>query len=463
MPYVDSSSGELVMRIVYDGCPEAGKTTNIAWLTSSIALQRRGAVASPGTTGRRTEYFDWLDFAGGYIDGRRVRCQLVSVPGQPHLLHRRRHLLEAADAVVYVADARPEYVEEDKRNIERCLSLLAAVEGSVPIGLLVQGNKQDLPGALPAADLAVQLGLAADVTVVPSVGTTGDGIMQTFILATRLATDRVRAMLLEDALPGAVGLTTPTELYEEMLKLEGAGNSLPPTAAACAAPVALPNNCASDFSLGAGVELNAGDVWPPVKGRGLLGRAEADRATVPALLAPWAPADAVELCTATGASLHTSARWSFEDEANARSALLSLVKRETAWRELRCEGRALFTLCDDGARWSVWVLTPPVVTLAEELTRQLRDRDLDAVRRTVKAAARFEERVGELAHGYTFTASELCVVQSSLHIVALEVAGSRALPSAEPLVTQLGVLASSEAARDLELSEWLKAHPGLFD
>lgn len=461
MPYVDGNSGELVMRVVYDGCPEAGKTTNIAWLTSNIALQRRGAAASPGTVGRRTEFFDWLDFAGGYVDGRRVRCQLVSVPGQPNLLHRRRYLLEAADAVVYVADARPEYAEEDKQNIQRSLSLLAAVEGGVPIGLVVQANKQDLPGALPAEELARNLGLAGDVSVVPSVATSGEGVMQTFILATRLATDRVRALLTEGEVPIGVRLATPSELYEEMRALERSNDLIASTPPSGSVRPAAPNNCPSNLSLGAGIELNAGDVWPPVKGRGLLGRAESDRVSVPELLAPWAPADATELRTATGAALHSSPRWSFSDEEKARSALLSLVKQETARQELRCEGRALFTLSDDEARWSVWALTPPALTLAEQLLQQLRDRDLAALRVTVQAALHFEARLAELGRG-SYTASEVCLFQSRLQILALEDGSPHSPPPPPPLVSQLELLASSEAARDPELAAWLCAHPELF-
>src|SRR5512140_1419107 len=128
MPHMDARSGDIVIRIVYDGAAEAGKTTNIQRLFDVIPLQRRGTLASPGTTQRRTEFFDWLDFAGGFVDGRRLRCQLVSVPGQSSLLHRRRYLLETADAIVFVADSRPEQVEGNRD----CLRVLRRILDDLP-------------------------------------------------------------------------------------------------------------------------------------------------------------------------------------------------------------------------------------------------------------------------------------------------------------------------------------------
>ena len=46
MPHFGASSAEVVMRIVYDGEPEAGKTTNVHGLTGQVGLLRRGKVAS---------------------------------------------------------------------------------------------------------------------------------------------------------------------------------------------------------------------------------------------------------------------------------------------------------------------------------------------------------------------------------------------------------------------------------
>jgi signal recognition particle receptor subunit beta len=221
VPHIDARSGEVVIRIVYDGAPEAGKTTNVVQLGSLISLQRRGQAKSPGTAGDRTEFFDWLDFSGGYLDGRKVRCQLVSVPGQPRLLHRRRYLLEKADAIVYVADSRRDTFAGAVQSFTNTLRIVEQVAGPVPVGVILQANKQDIAGAVAPTEVAAALGIAAGTPVVGSIASTGEGVMQTFILAVRLATDRVRALMLGQTISDLQLICeTPELLHATMLELE---------------------------------------------------------------------------------------------------------------------------------------------------------------------------------------------------------------------------------------------------
>ena len=91
MPLFDQRSDSIILRVVYDGPPEAGKTTNVTQLCQKISLNRRGQLTTPGGA-ERTQFFDWVDVSGGYVAGRQLRLQLVTVPGQPELLRRRRYL-----------------------------------------------------------------------------------------------------------------------------------------------------------------------------------------------------------------------------------------------------------------------------------------------------------------------------------------------------------------------------------
>ncbi|MBX3250862.1 MAG: hypothetical protein KF901_27030 [Myxococcales bacterium] len=108
MAYIDSRTGELVLRVVYDGAPSAGKTTNVRRLHDGLLATRPGALESPGTEGRQTEWFDWRDFFGGYLEGFPLRCEVLTVPGQAQRSRRRAAILTEADCVVLVLDgARP--------------------------------------------------------------------------------------------------------------------------------------------------------------------------------------------------------------------------------------------------------------------------------------------------------------------------------------------------------------------
>ena len=210
MPLVDRRTNSVVLRIVYDGPPDAGKATNLRQLCDRLALRPRAA-AEPGPD--RAQFFDWLDVAGGPIGGGRVRCQLVAVPGQLQLAPRRRHILDSADAVVFVADSQTT-AEPQTNAALRALTHGLRTRADVP--LVLQANKQDLPRAQTPGDLHTALGLAARVPAVAAQATGGAGVVETFLLAVRLAVDHVRALLvggeLDDGDPAtAAGLLAALE------------------------------------------------------------------------------------------------------------------------------------------------------------------------------------------------------------------------------------------------------------
>ena len=95
MALVDPTTDQIVVRIVYDGPALSGKTTSLKALARGVS----SSLTTPAETAGRTLYFDWVDYVGGLFDGRQIRCQIVSVPGQRDLAERRRLLLETADAV----------------------------------------------------------------------------------------------------------------------------------------------------------------------------------------------------------------------------------------------------------------------------------------------------------------------------------------------------------------------------
>src|SRR5262249_29417723 len=103
-----------------------------------------------------------------------------------------RHILESADAVVFVADARPGAAPETTAALR---SLARGLASRADVPLVLQANKQDLPGAQQPAQLHEALGLAARVPAVGANAALGDGVFESFLPAVRLAVDHVRAQL----------------------------------------------------------------------------------------------------------------------------------------------------------------------------------------------------------------------------------------------------------------------------
>ena len=251
---VDRRSHSLVLRIAYDGPPGAGKATNLRQLCERLALGPRGLVEAPGGHDRSPHFFDWLDVTGGWAGSDRIRCQLAAVPGQIELARRRRHILDTADAVIFVADSRASSAPETTAALR---SLARGLTDRADIPLVLQANKQDLPGAQQQQQLHDALGLAARVPVIAAHAVGGTGVLETFLLAVRLAVDHVRALLVagelgdDDAaaardLLDRVAADTPTA-FEALDALAGAasttafpgGHAAPEPRATALAPVAI--------------------------------------------------------------------------------------------------------------------------------------------------------------------------------------------------------------------------------
>lgn len=453
MPHVDKKTGDVVLRVVYDGLPESGKTTNVKQLGQNLPLLRRGVMQSPGSSGPRTEFFDWLDFSGGYVNGRRVRCQIVSVPGQPRLLQRRRYLLETADAVVFVSGSRRDTADEDRRCLEGTLGVLGRLGEEVPVAVVVQANKQDLPGALRAAELSAALGLTAATPVIEARALAGTGVIDAFVTAVRLATERVGALaaLAEDLPRGG----TPGELYERMLALapEPAEPPAPaapgPQAPAPPAPASRPagpagpgrksaqrRNGLADGkvpSLPMASEVAAGHIWPSVSGRAMLALANGGKLELPEHVVPWAPGGALEVRMDNGWIFHSAPGWTFPDETAARLALIRRARAVLDTGERQPPDR-VYAVAPDAASWRLWCLTPQMPTLLEKLAWALERRSVEELTAAWECAADFADRFRETpGEGARVVGGIAALGVTGGRAVVLSVAGDEGEPRRVPV------------------------------
>src|SRR5262249_41637433 len=127
--FLDRDRNLIVLRVVYDGPPEAGKTTSLRALAGSLGQE----LDTPPHVGGRTLVFPWRVYRGGRFEGYQIRCQIVSVPGQPELRRRRRKLLADADVVVQVVDSTREQLDVTMRLLAG-LPKIVAEGGGPPVG-----------------------------------------------------------------------------------------------------------------------------------------------------------------------------------------------------------------------------------------------------------------------------------------------------------------------------------------
>ena len=242
----DQHGGRLHLRIVYAGAPLSGKTETLKALVPSLHGQAPGhQLFSPQEARGRTLYFDWAEWQGGLFRSGTLNCQITTVPGQDALHERRRLLVRAADAMVFVVDARRDQMTANRRSLEEVRPWLER-EGAPPIPVIYQCNKRDLPDALDAAAIRAALGLG-DAELHESSAIRGEGVRICFVAAVGACIRRAEALIgLKQMPPGLPQIETSAQLLE-MMRSSEEGRSLQideevtePTAAPAPAPAVAP-------------------------------------------------------------------------------------------------------------------------------------------------------------------------------------------------------------------------------
>ncbi|CAI5744014.1 unnamed protein product [Peronospora destructor] len=131
---------EKEIRILMLGLDNAGKTTILKKFMGQDITE-----ISP-TLGFDIQTFEYKDF----------KLNVWDVGGQQTIRSYWRNYFEQTDGLVWVVDSA------DRRRLESCkreLANLLTQEKLAGATLLIFANKQDLPGALPSAEIADALGL----------------------------------------------------------------------------------------------------------------------------------------------------------------------------------------------------------------------------------------------------------------------------------------------------------------
>jgi signal recognition particle receptor subunit beta len=215
MPSYDSARDCHVLRIVYDGPGLAGKTTNLQQICKLVPARRRSEMYTPAELKGRTMFFDWMEVDAPPQGGKRLKVQLITVPGQIQRNYRRRPLVEMADVVVFVCDCTKAQVPDTMRTFARLRN--SVKRRNVPVPIIVQANKQDDPEALPVDKLRRKLRLDADVPIVAAAAVNGHGVRETLVTAMRVGIERMGD---EEIVPLASAFANADALFDHVLAFE---------------------------------------------------------------------------------------------------------------------------------------------------------------------------------------------------------------------------------------------------
>jgi hypothetical protein len=370
MAVLDPRSDTVVIRVVYDGAPMAGKSTSVGALGRGLGSD----VYSPAEVGGRTLFFDWLDYTGGLFEGRRIRCQIISVPGQATLAPRRRRLLESADAIVFVGDSSPAGFIADRAYLSGLSRVLDQLPGP-PVGVVLQANKRDHAHAVPVENIRSMLdSMDLRVGVVESIATDGSGIREAFVFAVRLALDRVRELMRTGQLQRVRPQVDSAQELLDLLKRSEDGSmeyaaaaGLVHTRVSDVRPQSIVSEALAQAARENEIEtagavgrdgyvpatpderVGSGMVWPPVDGRTVL--QEVARAHVQlnrTEQGDWAGA-------ANGRwQVHSAASEVFEDIDEGRMVLVQSARVHAANARGKAVERCVVLASDGHGRYRLW-------------------------------------------------------------------------------------------------------------
>ncbi len=201
MSLVNYLNREITCKIVYYGPARSGKTTNLQYVHGSVPAERKGQLVSLATETDRTLFFDFLPLDLGRFSGFMTRLQLYTVPGQVYYDETRKLVLRGADGVVFVADSQPQMLNDDIDSLRNLQESLLEQEMDVrELPVVLQYNKQDLPGAVSARRLDDALNFRGVPSFTAS-AVSGDGVFPTL----RGISELVMSRLADRLRPSAIG------------------------------------------------------------------------------------------------------------------------------------------------------------------------------------------------------------------------------------------------------------------
>ncbi|MEY4580371.1 MAG: hypothetical protein RL701_5074 [Pseudomonadota bacterium] len=389
MAVLDREREVIVIRVVYDGPPEAGKTTSLRALAGSLGQ----TLHSPAEEYGRTLFFDWLDYTAGRFEGYQIRCQIVSVPGQSEFAARRWRLVREADVVVFVGDSTNTRVVESLESL-KLLSRFLERTPQPPAAVIFQANKRDVWNAMPLPELRKLVHeTCSNIGIIESIAADGTGIREAFVFAVRLALDRVREQLHTRTLPtGRPEVDSSDALLEQLRTRELllTPNATAPAALPLIQQVLAENDPATmqsapwhDVSVSVDSEerprspdpsVPSGSIWPPVEGRMILQDAAATRMTTHRLRGGgWAAG------LGHGYRIFSAADSVYADVEAGRETLVRLARLHVACRSLLSPDRCIVLAATGHGTWRLWQIV--------RAERPLRDRLMEIERRSTDEAA----------------------------------------------------------------------------
>ena len=247
MPLFKDKTREIIIKIVYYGPNQAGKSSALKSLHQQVQPERRWAIHSWGSKVDTILDFELLPLALNEIRSFKLRFQVFTIPGEVKSNRTRQFILEGVDALVFVADSQRARHKANLISLGNLKENLRAQHLSLnDIPMVYAYNKRDLKQILSVAELNHDLNPNDRYPSIETIATKGTGVVKVFEIISNLVIqnlDRQLQYLAEEEVAA---------VSEELLELPGLDEfeeSL--DFAAALEPVTSPDQPLPPFSYGA--------------------------------------------------------------------------------------------------------------------------------------------------------------------------------------------------------------------
>ena len=201
MATINFATREVTAKIVYIGASGAGCNTNVRRLYSLLEARETSRLHKfgPSETQERSWYFEYVVLGPPRVGTFLMRYRIYSLPGGLSLAAHRDEVLRDCDAIVLVADSRPDHAPKNVDvlfELEGTLAAMGIELSTVP--LVLQLNHRDHERALPVEQLTSELN-PFGFPVTEAIARSGDGVMATHSEVTAALEARLRDHLAGNA------------------------------------------------------------------------------------------------------------------------------------------------------------------------------------------------------------------------------------------------------------------------
>lgn len=174
------------LRLAYGGPRGSGKTTNLRFIETAISHGDLSSVVRTSVSSIGKSPIDFLSFELESSVSEKVCFRITGLPPPDDYRYLWKMILNDCDGIVMVLDSQLESLEENRSSLCSLLDVLSAWRRDVELmPVVLQFNKSDLPGALPAEVLDRRINTIRKESLVAS-AVQGEGVLETFMTISNL-------------------------------------------------------------------------------------------------------------------------------------------------------------------------------------------------------------------------------------------------------------------------------------